>query len=152
MQDILIGFADYGYIGLFVAAFLAATVLPFSSEIVFTTLLYTVKCDVWQCIIAASLGNFLGGMTCYFLGRIGKLEWIEKYLHVKENKIQKWLPRLQRNAAWATFFTFLPGVGDIFAIVAGFLRANIFITTICMLIGKFVRYIVWVWISYWAFL
>lgn len=48
MEEVLFGLATYGYVGLFVASFLAATILPFSSEIVFTTLLYTTNCNVWH--------------------------------------------------------------------------------------------------------
>ena len=69
---------DYGYIGVFIAAFLAATVLPFSSEVVLTGVLLAGS-SYWPCMIAATLGNFLGGMSCYWLGMLGKIEWIEKY-------------------------------------------------------------------------
>jgi len=67
------GFAEYGYLGLFLASFLAATVLPFSSEVVFAALI-SAGMDVWGCILTASLGNALGGATCYGVGRIGKTE------------------------------------------------------------------------------
>ena len=137
MQNLLVGFADYGYWGLFLASFLAATILPFSSEIVFTTLLYTIKCDAWTCIFAATIGNWLGGMTCYYLGRLGKMEWIEKYLRVSSQKVD---------------LSFLPGVGDLIALAAGFLRANPYLTAVSMLLGKFVRYVVWVYVSYWVWM
>ena len=72
---------EYGYIGVFIASFLAATVLPFSSEVVLTGVLLA-GAAYWPCMIAATLGNFLGGMSCYWLGMLGKVEWIEKYLAV----------------------------------------------------------------------
>ncbi len=152
MQNLLVGFADYGYWGLFLASFLAATILPFSSEIVFTTLLYTIKCDAWTCIFAATIGNWLGGMTCYYLGRLGKMEWIEKYLRVSSQKVDLWGKKLQGKASWAAFFSFLPGVGDLIALAAGFLRANPYVTAVSMLLGKFVRYVVWVYVSYWVWM
>ena len=68
---------EYGYIGVFIASFLAATVLPFSSEVVLTGVLLA-GAVYWPCMIAATLGNFLGGMSCYWLGMLGKVEWIEK--------------------------------------------------------------------------
>ena len=67
---------EYGYIGVFIASFLAATVLPFSSEVVLTGVLLA-GAAYWPCMIAATLGNFLGGMSCYWLGMLGKVEWIE---------------------------------------------------------------------------
>ena len=72
-MDILI---SYGYIGVFIASFLAATVLPFSSEVVLTGVLLAGG-SYWPCMVAATLGNTLGGMTCYALGRLGKIEWIK---------------------------------------------------------------------------
>ncbi len=82
----------YGYIGVFIASFLAATILPFSSEVVLTGVLLAGSA-YWPCMIAATLGNFLGGMSCYWLGMLGKVEWIEKYLKldpVKLQKVQDW--------------------------------------------------------------
>ena len=70
---------EYGYIGVFIAAFLAATILPFSSEVVLTGVLLGGAAYA-PCMIAATLGNFLGGMSCYWIGMLGKIEWIEKYL------------------------------------------------------------------------
>ena len=58
---------------------MAATVLLFSSEVVLTGVLFA-GADYWQCMVAATLGNFIGGMSCYYLGMLGKVEWIEKYL------------------------------------------------------------------------
>ena len=84
---------EYGYIGVFIASFLAATVLPFSSEVVLTGVLLA-GATYWPCMIAATLGNFLGGMSCYWLGMLGKVEWIEKYLKldaVKLQKVQDWI-------------------------------------------------------------
>lgn len=72
------GLAEYGYWGLLLASFLAATVLPFSSEVVFAALI-AAGLDSWQCILFATLGNAAGGATCYYLGRLGKTEWLEKW-------------------------------------------------------------------------
>ncbi len=151
METIAEVLTQYGYIGLFIASFLAATILPFASELVFTGLLYASDSNAWMCIWAASIGNFLGGMTCYYIGRLGKIEWIEKYLKVDKEKLYKWVNKIQDKASWAAFFTFLPGIGDIIAIAAGYLRANVYTTCIAMFLGKLIRYIVWVWITYWAF-
>lgn len=152
MEEALLSLATYGYIGLFVAAFLAATILPFSSEIVFTTLLYSTDGSVWGYIVAATLGNTVGALTCYALGRMGKLEWIEKYLRVSKATINKWNTRLQNYATYVSFFTFLPGIGDVIAICAGYLRTPIIPTTLFITAGKLIRYLVWVYITYWAFL
>lgn len=134
------GFTEYGYIGLFLAAFLAATILPFGSEVVFVALI-AAGLDPWTCTIVASIGNWLGGMTNYYLGRLGKTEWIERYLKVKKEKIEKIQNWLKSKGASMAFFSFLPIVGDIIAIALGYMRANVYIVNISMFAGKFVRYI-----------
>jgi len=137
---------DYSLWGLFLASFLAATVVPFSSEVVLTAVLAN-GTDVMWAVIVASLGNWAGGMTSFALGYLGKWEWIEKYLRVKRETIEKWHSRLYNRGAIFAFLTWLPGVGDIFAIGLGVLRANIWVISITMFAGKLVRYIVWAWLT-----
>lgn len=134
------GFAEYGYIGLFLASFLAATILPFGSEVVFVALL-AAGLNGWACVAVASVGNWLGGMTNYYLGRLGKIEWIEKYLKVKREKIDKMQHWLEGKGASMAFFSFLPVVGDLIAIALGYMRANVYIVNIAMFSGKFIRYV-----------
>ena len=82
ITDLLV---NYGYWGMLLSAFLAGSFLPFSSEAVMVALL-AAKLDSWQLIIYATIGNVLGGMFNYWLGTFGRIDWIEKYLHVKEEK------------------------------------------------------------------
>ena len=134
----------YGAIGVFISAFLAATVLPFSSEVVLTGVLLA-GAGYLPCMIAATAGNFLGGMSCYALGWVGKIEWIERYLKLdiqKVERVQRWM---KGKGAWMAFFVFLPGIGDFIAVAMGLLRANITIVAISMLLGKAIRY--WIWME-----
>jgi membrane protein YqaA with SNARE-associated domain len=134
------GFVEYGYIGLFLASFLAATILPFGSEFVFAGLL-AMGMNAWECVIVASVGNWLGGMTNYYLGRLGKIEWIEKYLRVDRGKIEKMQQWLEGKGAIMAFFSFMPVVGDIIALALGYMRANVYIVNVAMFSGKLLRYI-----------
>lgn len=143
----LINFADWGYFGLFVAAFLAATILPLSSEIVFTAVVWKMHLDPWVCVAVATVGNTLGGMTCYWLGLLGKIEWIEKYLRIKKEKVDKWVNHLHKHGDWLAFFAFAPGIGDFIAVACGFLRCKPWIVTISMCAGKLIRYIVWMYLQ-----
>ncbi|NDW17653.1 DedA family protein [Dysgonomonas sp. 216] len=133
-------FAEYGYIGLFLASFLAATILPLGSEVVFVALI-AAGLDAWACVAVASVGNWLGGMTNYYLGMLGKIEWIEKYLKIKREKIIKLQKWLQGKGASMAFFSFLPVVGDVIAVALGYMRANVYIVNVSMFLGKFVRYV-----------
>lgn len=139
------GFVSLGYLGLFLASFLAATVVPFSSEVVFSALVYG-GLDAWSCVFIATAGNWLGGLSCYFIGKLGKVEWMEKYLRIKQEKLQKWMDKIHRYGDWFAFFSFLPGIGDAIAVASGFFRCNFWIVATSMLIGKFVRYILWMYI------
>lgn len=142
----MIGLTELGYLGLFIASFLAATVVPFSSEVVFTALAFG-GFDLWTCVIVATLGNWLGGMSCYYLGKLGKLEWIEKFTGVKKEKIDGFTDKVQKYGDWLAFFSFLPGVGDVIAVACGFFRCNVWIVAFSMLMGKFVRYVVWMYLN-----
>lgn len=134
------GFVEYGYIGLFLASFLAATILPLGSEVVFVGLI-AAGMNGWTAVLIASSGNWLGGMTNYFLGRLGKIEWIEKYLKVKKEKIDRMQQWLAGKGAFMAFFSFLPIIGDIIALALGFMRANVYIVNVSMFAGKFIRYV-----------
>lgn len=132
---------DWGYPGLFVSALLAGSIVPFSSELVMVALVKVGFSPV-MCVLAATLGNTVGGMTCYYMGRLGKTDWIEKYFKVKKEKIDKTQRFLQGKGALMAFFAFLPFVGEAIAIALGFMRSNVYLTTASMFVGKLVRYIV----------
>ena len=131
----------FGIVGLFIASFLAATILPFSSEVVFAGVLAT-GCNPLGCLLAASVGNTLGGLTCYWIGKMGKIEWIEKYLKIKYEKIQKMEAWIHDKGSILAVLTFLPGIGDVIAVALGYLRCNVWLIALFMFIGKSIRYFV----------
>ena len=106
---------DWGYIGLFISALLAGSIIPFSSELVMIALV-KVGLSPALCVVAATLGNTVGGMTCYYMGRLGKVDWIEKYFKVKKEKVEKMQQFLQGKGALMAFFAFLPFVGEVIAL------------------------------------
>lgn len=135
---------EWGYPGLFVSAFLAGSLIPFSSEIVLLTLV-KLGLNPMACLMLATLGNTLGGMTCYGMGWAGRTDWIERFLHVKQEKVDRMQRFLQGKGSMMAFFAFLPFVGGVLAVALGFMRSNIPLTTISMLLGKLLRYIVLLW-------
>jgi membrane protein YqaA with SNARE-associated domain len=86
-------------------------------------------------------------MSSFAIGYLGKWEWIEKYLRVKRESIEKWHDRLYKRGAFFAFFSWVPFVGDVFSVGLGLLRANILITALSMLAGRFTRYLVWGWLT-----
>ena len=135
------GLVEWGFFGLFLASFLAATILPFVSEVVLAALI-AAGFDIWTSVVVATIGNSLGGMTCYWFGSFGKIEWVERFMKVKRERIQKMQDWLHGRGAIMSFFVFLPGVGDIIAVALGFMRANPWLVLLFMTLGKFARYVV----------
>lgn len=130
---------DWGYVGLFLSALLAGSIVPFSSELVLAALVQ-LGLSPLGCLLAAALGNTAGGMTCYYIGRLGRTDWIEKYLKVKPDQLARARRFLQGRGALMGFFAFLPFIGEAIAIALGLMRSNVAITSLSMLSGKLMRY------------
>ncbi len=137
---------NYGYLGLFFASFLAATILPFSSEALLSYMVY-VDYNPLYCIIIATVGNSLGSFFNYFLGSLGRWDLIEKYLRIKQKKIENFKLHVKKYFVLAAFFTWTPVVGDIFSVALGVLKADIKKTFFFIALGKLLRYIVWYYIT-----
>jgi len=90
--------------------------------------------------MAATAGNVSGGMTCYWMGTLGNMEWIEKYAHVSPEKLERAQRFIAGRGAWMAFFAFIPVLGSALTVALGFMRANIPITITAMTIGKIIRY------------
>lgn len=148
-MDAIINFLiEWGYVGMFLSALLAGSAIPFSSEAVLAALLHpSTGLSPVLCILSASAGNLLGSLTCYWLGHLGKMEWLVKYFHMKEEKIQRMQAYLNGRSAFMAFFAFLPIVGTLIAVALGFLRSNLYIVSISMFVGKLLRYIVVAYIA-----
>lgn len=142
--------ATYGYLGLFISSFLAATILPLSSEVVLSILLKSGLIP-FKCLIWASIGNTLGGITCYWIGRAGKIEWMEKYLKISNDKLQRTLSWMSNKGSLFGLLTFLPGIGDVIAVALGYMRCNFWFTTLFMFIGKAIRYYLWINLHFYVF-
>ena len=141
-MDFIISFlTQYGYWGMLLAAFLAGSFFPFSSEAVLVGLMAT-GLDPWQLMIYGTIGNVMGSVVNYGIGRMGKMEWIEKYLHVKKKDLDKAHRFLAGPGAWMGFFAFLPILGSAITIALGLMRSNIIITFIAITLGKIFRYII----------
>lgn len=127
-------------LALFISSFLAATFLPFSSE-AHLAYLKTQGEPLYILVIIATLGNTLGGIFTYSLGRLGKLEWATRYLRITPKQIKNAQHYLIKYGKLLAFFCWLPIVGDVFAFVLGLGRVNFLTTLLLMGLGKALRYI-----------
>ena len=128
-----------GYLGMFISAFLAGSILPFSSELVLISL-YKSKFSFSYLLFFSSLGNTLGGMLGYVMGYYSKLEWIEKYMKVKHSKLRQIQGYLKSYGAGIAFLCWLPVVGDPIGIALGLFRVRPYWVALNMLVGKAMRY------------
>lgn len=135
--------AEWGYLGLFVGSFLASTVIPMSADLLLVGVL-ALGADVWWCLVIATLGNWLGGLTSYWIGWLGRWDWLERWFKVKKEQLIRQQQRVERFGAWLALFTWLPLVGDIFAIALGFYRVSPRLSAFYMLLGRFLRFLAWV--------
>lgn len=124
---------------MFLSAFLAGTILPFSSEAVLLACI-GLGLDPMASTLATTAGNALGGLTCYWIGHLGKMEWIEKYFKVDQKQMDKATRFIHGRGSWMALFSFLPVIGDAILIVLGLMRANIWIVAVSMTTGKLLRY------------
>ena len=96
------------------------------------------------CLLIATLGNSLGGITNYGLGRLGDLNWLKK-IGVTEVKLHQSTSKIQRYGNWLAFFSWVPIIGDPLVVALGYFRAPLIKILPLLIIGKFLRYILIVW-------
>ena len=115
---------------MFVASFLAATVVPFASEAILFGYLKLHPDNAALAVALATLGNTAGGMTTYLIGRL------------VPRKDYPQLDLVRKYGAPATFFAWLPIVGDALCVAAGWLRVNWLAALGFMAAGRLARYLV----------
>ena len=134
-------FTELGYVGLFLVAFLAATVLPLGSELVLGALLLNGLSPA-TLVIAATVGNMLGSLTNYALGYWASGAVVKKWLRVSDEKFILAKQRFKKYGLFSLCFSWLPIVGDPLTIMAGILRVRLKWFVLLVAIGRSLRYIV----------
>lgn len=136
--------ADTGYMGLFLAAFLAATVLPLSSEVVLGVLLVHEYNPIFA-VGVATVGNVLGAVVNYYMGVWGSVIVFQKILRVSEESLVKAENRFKQYGIFSLLFAWVPVIGDPLTIVAGMLKVRLSFFLVLVGIGKGLRYIFIAW-------
>lgn len=132
---------DLGYAGLFIGSFLAATIFPFSADVLLVGMLIGGG-NGWAVVAVATAGNFLGGLTSYGIGRLGKWEWIER-LGVKPETLAKQKSKVDKYGSLVALLSWVPFVGDVLAVALGFYRVAFIPSAVYMFIGKAGRFVAW---------
>ncbi len=116
---------------LFIASFLAATLLPGGSEVVLFGVLKFNPDQYWPALAVATVGNTLGGMSSYLIGRI-----------IPQRHEIKGLSWVRRYGSAILLLSWVPIIGDPLCVAAGWLRVNPGLAALFMALGKFARYLV----------
>lgn len=138
----MFGLEKLGLLGLFIGTFLAATVMPFSSDAMYIAVLLATKKPV-ECLVIGTLGNWLGGVTTYFLGRLAKWEWLEKTFKVKRETLDKQKKLIDKYGVWIALISWVPVIGDVVCLALGFYKSPAVWTMFLLLVGKFGRFAIW---------
>ena len=149
---------NWGYYGLSIGSFLAATIVPLSPNIFVFGMLCAGMKPFWVFVVA-TCGNWLGSLTTYYLGWLGKWKWIERWFKITPEKLAKQQTKISKYGSLLAFLVWIPIVGDIFALALGFYKVNPLHCTIFILIGKTCRFIFFIllfqyadeWLGLWGF-
>lgn len=130
---------QFGYVGLFVVSFLAATLIPLGSEIFVVTMTLS-GYNPLLVFFSATVGNSLGAVTNYYVGKYGTDFILSRYIKVDAKKKQNIDKLYQKWGSPILFFSWLPVVGDPLTIVAGGFNLKLSIFTLWVVLGKAFRY------------
>jgi membrane protein YqaA with SNARE-associated domain len=122
---------DAGLWALFASSFLAATLLPGGSEAVLFGMLKLHPEQLWSAVGVATLGNTLGGMSSYLIGRV-----------IPQKTELRGLPVVRQYGSPVLLLSWVPFLGDPLCVAAGWLRVNLWLSTLFIALGKFGRYLV----------
>ena len=130
------------YLSLFVISFLAATILPFSSELTLAGLIATSNYDNLLLLIVASFGNVLGSVVNWVLGFYSRNLTTKKWFPFKNKQIKNSSRWFSKFGKWSLLFAWVPVIGDPLTLAAGLLRVKFIEFVTLVTIGKFSRYFI----------
>ena len=138
-------FAVYG--GLFLSAFLSATLLPGSSEALLTGLVVSGQGEPWLLLAAAVMGNVLGSLVNWICGRFLAAFRDRKWFPVSPRRYAQAAGWFERYGVWSLLFAWAPVVGDPLTLIAGAFRVGLQPFLLLVTVGKLVRYLFILWVA-----
>ena len=136
------------YFQLFIISFLAATILPLSSELVLSTMLLIDSFNKYLLLVVASFGNILGSSVNWYLGKKILIFKDMKWFPANERQIAKGEIYFKKYGIWSLLLAWVPIIGDPLTILAGILRVKFFTFLLLISISKISRYIFLIFIIF----
>ncbi|QFT61604.1 YqaA family protein [Roseivivax sp. THAF30] len=130
--------------GLFLAAFGAATILPFQSEVVFVGLQLGGRWPVWLLVLVASIGNILGAVVNFVMGLYAERFRDRRWFPASGRQLDRAQDWWQRYGLWTLLLSWAP-FGDAFTVIAGIMRVPLWQFLALVSVAKTGRYIVLAW-------
>jgi membrane protein YqaA with SNARE-associated domain len=130
------------YLGLFVAAFGAATLLPLQSEAVLAGMLVSQSYSILLLVVVASFGNVLGSLVNWYVGRSIEGFRDRRWFPLKQHQLDKAQEAYRRFGRWALLASWVPIIGDPITMIAGVMREPLWSFLIIVTIAKVARYLV----------
>ena len=136
------------YFQLFIISFLAATILPLSSELVLSTMLLTDSFDKYLLLVVASFGNILGSSVNWYLGKKILIFKDKKWFPASEAQIERSEIYFKKYGIWSLLLAWVPIIGDPLTIIAGVLRVRFLTFLTLVSISKISRYVFLIFIVF----
>ena len=131
----------FSYLQLLIISFLAATILPFSSEVVLTSMYLSNSFEIYFILIFASIGNILGSVTNWYLGKKITIFQNRKWFPVSSKQLERSQKYFQKYGLWSLLLSWVPIIGDPLTLLAGVLKVRFIIFLLLVSISKISRYI-----------
>ena len=130
---------DWGYLGLFIISFLAATIIPLSPEVL-VLLLFSRGYDAPLLIVIASLAGYLGSLTYYYLARAGGNFALKRFVEISPERLEKAQSRFERWGSAILLVSWMPIIGEPLIIVSGLLQVRLSVFTFWVIVSRLIRF------------
>ena len=139
VEQLIDFFKDYGYWGMGVLSFLSGSIIPIASEVLLLFFL-GIGMNAILLVIVATIGNTIGGITCYMLGYLANKDTLWRLFHISDEKMQRADGLILKYGYWTAALSFLPALGEVILVALGIMRVNKYKVIAVMALGKFLRY------------
>ena len=136
-----------GYLQLLFFSFLAATFLPFSSEVIISTMYLSNNFNTLLLLIVASIGNISGSIFNWYLGQKILIFKNKRWFPISEDKLNKSQLYFHKYGVWSLLLAWVPIIGDPLTMIAGVLKVRFSSFFILVSISKISRYIFIIFLS-----
>ena len=139
VEQLIEFFKDYGYWGMGMLSFLSGSIVPIASEVLLLFFL-GLGMNAVLLTIVATIGNTIGGITCFMLGYLADMGMVSRLFGIPEKKMKRADRLIQKYGYWSAALSFLPAIGEVILVALGIMRVNKYKVIAVMTIGKFARY------------